>query len=637
MSAEEMLRQLEELQAGEEQLHMKPEWSVDTSPPPPSRRTDKRFNYDLHDCSLESAFQAKQQLESGLTPVEMVEREFAMVYSSSAIAAVNIVHDTGRLEPLADEYTQLSEALEDYLDMLQLRLRLRKGMPHKKVDAVDFWIKRLKYLRERILVEQQAAARRVTPSAFVTFNTRMAQAVGANSLHSHDINTWRVQNAPAPFEVVWKNLGMTTPMKAGRLYILWAAFWAMTLFFMVPVTAIQALIEVPKLAKIPVLGDIVTAPGVRQILEAIIPGLALKVFLAIVPIILRHMAILSGTMSISEIDFGVVSRYFLFQVIVVFFGNIIAGSFFNQLTQWIKSPTGVIPTLGKSIPMTSTFFITYLLTNTFSCINPIVCPAALAYFLVTFLGEAYNNIYVFRRRYESAGKLWKTVYNQVMVGLYIMQLTMLGLLGIKSFPYTVLGFPLLIFSAICHIGTLNLYRRPWLVTALHDAAELDMWEANRIRMSLFEAAKRERKQSLRQLAQGAGSGTNVAPGAAEVRLRAVLKDDRAALALTPEEQAEVSRVYRDPAFKVPLNDLEALEALANDLLPRLDVLNEWTAGLKKSGKKPAPAGAPTKRDVESAPNIRTDAGSQGVETPPVEVTKYDNKPLLDADDDEAEH
>lgn len=35
---------------------------------------------------------------------------------------------------------------------------------------------------------------------------------------------------------------------------------------------LQALIEVPKLAAIPVLGDIVTAPGVRQIMEAIVPG-----------------------------------------------------------------------------------------------------------------------------------------------------------------------------------------------------------------------------------------------------------------------------------------------------------------------------------------------------------------------------
>lgn len=40
----------------------------------------------------------------------------------------------------------------------------------------------------------------------------------------------------------------------------------------------QALIEVPKLAAIPILGDIVTAPVVRQLLEAVVPGAGGRVY-----------------------------------------------------------------------------------------------------------------------------------------------------------------------------------------------------------------------------------------------------------------------------------------------------------------------------------------------------------------------
>ncbi len=55
------------------------------------------------------------------------------------------------------------------------------------------------------------------------------------------------------------------------------------------------------------------------------------------------------------------------------------------------------------------------------------------------------------------------VYNQVMVGLYIMQLTMLGLLSIKKFKFSPFLIPLIVASLGCHFSTLQLYSRPWCV------------------------------------------------------------------------------------------------------------------------------------------------------------------------------
>ncbi|GFH25378.1 ERD4-related membrane protein [Haematococcus lacustris] len=84
-------------------------------------------------------------------------------------------------------------------------------------------------------------------------------------------------------------------------------------------------------------------------------------------------------------------------------------------------------------PLLPNHTIIVLLTLVFACVHPLVTPAGLLYFTVNQLLERYQQVYVWRRSYESGGKLWRQAVLQVMVGLYMAQITMLGLLGIKRF------------------------------------------------------------------------------------------------------------------------------------------------------------------------------------------------------------
>ncbi|KAG2494802.1 hypothetical protein HYH03_007045 [Edaphochlamys debaryana] len=632
------------------------------------------YAYALDDPRTNPYQQAKAKLKAGITPPELVRQEFAEVYGPD-LSAVNMVFDTTELEPLVAEYNTIHQALDDYLDCLETRLKLRLPEEHKKVlvfgpsmgewgqkefglgkwfkklDALDFWVRRLKFLRDEITVKREEALRKSAPSAFVTFNTRKAQAVGSTALHHNDVRTWRVQAAPAPFELVWKNTALTLPVRSSRGTGMAVLFWLMTLFFFIPVSFVQGMIEVPKLATIPVLGDIVTAPVVKQLLEGILPGLAMKIFLAIVPMILAAMATFQGATSLSEIDFSVTKRYFLFQVVVVFFMNVIAGSFFNQLKQWLEDPGSVIPILGKSIPMTATFFITYLFTNgllvkamaflrapgfviywilskissspkaaqrlwmiqytttgvsavdhmmalflglVMSCMNPIVCPAALAYFIAGYVGETYNNIYVYRRQYDGAGRLWSTIFNQVMVALYIMEIATMAILLIKKFAYALLALPLILGTIGYHYSTLTLYNRPWKVVSLHDASELDQYDA-----------EARRKAAKGRSASAVEEGTPLLPGAMPDPIPP----------LTAEEKAVIADNYRNPCFKLDMTDLELMESTAADLRPRLDALNAWAKQVKQTAKV-------TKTKIKTLTDPAAGA-------PPEEVTKYDTKPELD--------
>ena len=50
----------------------------------------------------------------------------------------------------------------------------------------------------------------------------------------------------------------------------------------------------------------------------------------------------------------------LAQIIVVFFGTFIVGSFFSQFNQWIDDPSSAVNLLGTAIPQTASFFLTYM-------------------------------------------------------------------------------------------------------------------------------------------------------------------------------------------------------------------------------------------------------------------------------------
>ena len=51
-------------------------------------------------------------------------------------------------------------------------------------------------------------------------STRMSQAVASSALHAHDVDMWVVRGAPAPFEVVWRNLGMGVQERDTRRLLL---------------------------------------------------------------------------------------------------------------------------------------------------------------------------------------------------------------------------------------------------------------------------------------------------------------------------------------------------------------------------------------------------------------------------------
>lgn len=123
------------------------------------------------------------------------------------------------------------------------------GRKPVKVNAYEFMRERMNYLRDEVLKSQKDSHEVVQPSAFVTFRSRRSQVVASRSLMSEDLTTWRCEAAPRPDEIVWPNLGMRNWEKSLKGLIMGVSFSLFTIFFLIPVAALQALLSTPSLVR----------------------------------------------------------------------------------------------------------------------------------------------------------------------------------------------------------------------------------------------------------------------------------------------------------------------------------------------------------------------------------------------------
>lgn len=60
-----------------------------------------------------------------------------------------------------------------------------------------------------------------------------------------------------------------------------------------------------------------------------------------------------------------------------------------------------------------------------------------------------------------------------MVGIYFLQLIVAAILGIKRFPFAALLVPLIVCTIVFHWFVSSVFKRPWTLTSVREAAMLD--------------------------------------------------------------------------------------------------------------------------------------------------------------------
>ncbi|ONK62771.1 uncharacterized protein A4U43_C07F7970 [Asparagus officinalis] len=414
------------------------------------------------------------------------------------------------------------------------------GIFGKRVDAIDYYNAEIEKLRNEEATEKEKITtdpKAIVPAAFVSFKSRWGAAVCAQTQQSNNPTLWLTEWAPEPRDVYWQNLAIPFVDITVRRLLMAVAVFFLTFFFMIPIAFVQSLANLEGIQKVaPFLKPIIQMPVIKSFIQGFLPGIALKIFLILLPSILMTMSKIEGYTSLSALDRRSAAKYYLFIFVNVFLGSIITGTAFQQLRKFINQSANEIPkTIGVSIPMKATFFITYIMVDgwagvaaeilrlkplvvfhlknaflvktekdreeamdpgslefatsepriqlyfllgfVYSVVTPILLPFIVLFFSLSYVVFRHQIINVYNQKYESAAGFWPDVQRRLITAMIVSQLLLMGLLSTKraaqSTPF-LLALPVL--TIWFHIYCKNRFESAFIKFPLQDAMVKDTLE-----------------------------------------------------------------------------------------------------------------------------------------------------------------
>uniref|UniRef100_A0A1J3JFR4 Protein OSCA1 n=1 Tax=Noccaea caerulescens TaxID=107243 RepID=A0A1J3JFR4_NOCCA len=450
---------------------------------------------------------------------ELVEH-FFLVNHPDHYLTHQVVCNANKLTDLVNK----KKKLQNWLDYYQLKYSRNNtqirpmvklgclGLCGQKVDAMEHYIAEVDKISKEIAEERERVVndtKSIMPASFVSFKTRWAAAVCAQTTQTRNPTEWLTEWAPEPRDVFWPNLAMPYVSLTLRRLAMNVAFFFLTFFFIIPIAFVQSLATIEGIEKVaPFLRVIIEDKFIKSVIQGLLAGIALKLFLIFLPSILMTMSKFEGFISLSSLERRSASRYHIFNFVNVFLGSVIAGAAFEQLSSFLnQSPNQIPKTIGVAIPMKATFFITYIMVDgwagvageilmlkpliifhlknaflvktekdreeamdpgsigfntgepqiqlyfllglVYAPVTPMLLPFILIFFALAYIVYRHQIINVYNQEYESAAAFWPDVHGRVIAALIISQLLLMGLLGTK---HAASAAPFLIALPVLTIG-----------------------------------------------------------------------------------------------------------------------------------------------------------------------------------------
>ncbi|KAJ3173932.1 hypothetical protein HDU87_007254 [Geranomyces variabilis] len=340
------------------------------------------------------------------------------------------------------------------------------------------------------------------------------------------------QPAVNPDDVIWENLDLSFRVRKGRQWIATAIAIGLTLAwasFMTILTSLATLDRAIQYAPwLKVFNDL--SPAVRGFLQGVVPATLVSLVFMLVPFCFRALARFAGEATNSGIERNLMNYYYAFLVFNILLVITISGSVITAAQEILDHPQSVLTILATSIPLVSTFFVTYVMLLalggpsgellqlgsliikplalrflaktprqirdwckpsvfypgtvfaqhsfvatiglTYCTIAPVAIVFVAAYFGLYNVAYGYQMQYVYTHLTQTGGLYLHIAARQLFLGIYLHQLVLIGLFSLKqAFIQAVVMACALVLTAIYHRHT-ELYKP--IMTAVAAKAVVQM-------------------------------------------------------------------------------------------------------------------------------------------------------------------
>jgi hypothetical protein len=357
----------------------------------------------------------------------------------------------------------------------------------KEVDVIDRYTYRLEILDEEIRTIRLEEEFEALGTAFVTMDSVASAQMAAQAVLDPRPHKILADTAPAPHDVIWRNLYMSTKERFIRTYSITLIIAILSIAMVVPVTSVASFLRIESIRKVwPELADLLErSPWASTLVTGILPPFLFTLLNFLMPYVYVYLSYAQGSVSHGEVELSVISKNFFY----VFFNMFVVFTVASSYWSFLKDTTKLAYELAEKLREFSLFYVDLIILQgigmypfrllqfgsvlrfplfvihcksprdyrelykpaifnygihlpqpililiivlLYSVISTKILTFGTLYFLFGYFTYKYQLMYSMVHPQHSTGRAWPLIVRRICFGLVLFHLAMAGILALQK-------------------------------------------------------------------------------------------------------------------------------------------------------------------------------------------------------------